>query len=394
MNSKWKKRLSPVVVLAIGVLGMKGIEATGPKPDEEKAIDTRPTVSIESLSAQDYQVVITAYGEVAPLESTNLAAQVAGEVVNWHPNFVAGGLIKRGDVMFSIERDSYEAALYSAEAALSQAQATLIEEKARAEVAKEEAKRLPAEKITDLYLRKPQVLSAEASVKSAMAQLKIAQRDLDNCDVRAPYDALIVSRTLGLGQFVTLGQQVAQINNVEFAEITLPIAGFDSAFLPEQVSGQKASVVSKGVITVRRDAEISRDLGIVDSETRMSQIVVRIEDPYGFKTGEQPLKFGSYAEVNFIGTTLQSVYRLPQTLVTNQTVWIVDNEQKLEPRTVAVLREEGEFYLVRDGLQNNDRIVTTLPEYPQKGMEVKLSNSESQNTDSVTDADDDSVASL
>lgn len=392
MKSKWKKRTLPFAVLALGILGMKAIEATGPKPDDEKAIDTRPTVSIEALAAQDYQVVITAYGEVAPLESTNLAAQVAGEVVSWHPSFVPGGLIKRGDVMFSIERDAYEAAVYSAEATLSQAQATLIEEKARAEVAKEEAKRLPAEKVTDLYLRKPQVLSAEAAVKSAMAQLKIANRDLDNCEVRAPYDALVVSRNLGLGQFVTQGQQVAQINNVEYAEITLPIAGFDTAFLPEKVSGQKASVVSKGVITVRRDAVISRDLGIVDTDTRMSQMVVRVEDPYGFKTGQQQLKFGSYAEVNFVGTTLESVYRLPQELVTNQTVWVVDSDQKLEPRTVAVLREEGEFYLIREGLQNNDRVVTTLPEYPQKGMEVKLSDGES-NTDSDS-ADDDSVASL
>jgi multidrug efflux pump subunit AcrA (membrane-fusion protein) len=73
---------------------------------------------------------------------------------------------------------------------------------------------------------------------------------------------------------------------------------------------------------------------------------------------------------------------LPQELVTNRTVWIVDGEQKLEPRTVAVLREEGEFYLISEGLKNDDRIVTTLPEYPQKGMEVKLSQ------------DDDSVASL
>ena len=35
---------------------------------------------------------------------------------------------------------------------------------------------------TDLFLRKPQVLSAQAAVKSAQAALKRAQRDLDNYD--------------------------------------------------------------------------------------------------------------------------------------------------------------------------------------------------------------------
>lgn len=382
MNKKWKKGLLPVGVFLIGFLGMNAIKATAQKDDEDEVVDTRPTVSIEALSAQDYQVVITAYGEVEPLEATMLAAQVSGEVVSWHPKFVAGGLINRGEVLFSIEKDTYEAALYSAEANLSQAQAALIEEKARAEVAKDEAERLPPEKVTDLYLRKPQVLSAEANVKSAMAQLKIAKRDLANCEVTAPYDSLVVSRSIGVGQFVSQGSQVAQLYNVEFAEITVPIAGFDTAFLPQNVAGQKANVVSRGINTVNRQGVISRDLGVVDTATRMGQLVVRVEDPYGFKSEAEQLKFGSYAEVNFIGKTLESVYRLPQELVTNRTVWIVDGEQKLEPRTVAVLREEGEFYLISEGLKNDDRIVTTLPEYPQKGMEVKLSQ------------DDDSVASL
>ena len=197
---------------------------------------------------------------------------------------------------------------------------------------------------------------------------------------------------LGVGQFVSQGAQVAELYNVEYAEVTLPIAGFDTAFLPDKVAGQKASVISKGIRTVSRDGVISRDLGIVDSATRMGQLVVRVEDPYGFKSGQQQLKFGSYAEVNFIGTTLENVYRLPQELVNNQVVWVVDGEQKLEPRTVAVLREEGEFYLVRDGLNNNDRIVTTLPEYPQKGMAVKLSDG--INASSGSESGNDAAATL
>lgn len=380
MNKKWLKGLLPFGVIVFGFAGMTAIKATAQKAEEEDAIDTRPKVSVEAIAAEDYQVVITAYGEVEPLESTSLSAQVSGEVVSWHPNFVPGGLIKRGEVMFSIEKDTYEAALYSAQATLSQAKAALIEESARADAAKEEAKSIPAARVTDLYLRKPQLLTAEANVKSAEAQLKIAQRDLANCEVTSPYDALVVSRSLGVGQFVAQGAQVAQLYNIEFAEITLPIAGFDTAFLPEEVAGLKANVVSKGIKTVQRDGIISRDLGVVDTATRMGQVVVRVADPYGLTTNLPKLKFGSFAEVNFVGKTLENVYRLPQELVTNRTVWVVDNEQKLEPRTVAVLREEGEFYLVSEGLTNNDRLVTTLPEYPQKGMEVKLIDTNNDST--------------
>lgn len=376
MNHKWKKRLVPFAVLAVGFGGMKAIEATGNNGGEEEPVDTRPTVSVENVAAENYQVVITSYGEVAPLEATALSAQVSGEVVQWHPNFVAGGMFKRGEVMFTIEKDSYEAALWQAEAEVSQAQAALIEERARAEVAKEEAKRLDKTKVTDLYLRKPQLLSAEANLKSAKARLKIAQRDLANCEVTAPYDALVVSRNIGVGQFVAQGSQIAVLNNIEFAEVTIPIAGFDTAFLPNDVAGLPAQVVSRGIQTVSREGVIARDLGLVDSATRMGQLVVRVPDPYGLSSDVPKLKFGSYAEINFVGKTLENVYKLPQDLVTNQTVWVVDEDQKLEPRTVAVLREEGEFFLINNGLSNRDSIVTTLPEYPQRGMEVKVNSTE------------------
>lgn len=383
MNIKWKKRIAPIAVVAVGFAGMMAIAATGKKDGENEPVDTRPTVSVESVSAQDYQVVITSFGEVEPLERTQLAAQVSGEVVSWHPSFVPGGLIKRGDILFSIEKDTYEAALWQAEAELSRAKAALIEEQARADVAKEEAKRLDSSRVTDLYLRKPQLLSAQAAVKSAEAGLKIAKRDLENCEVKAPFDALVVSRNIGVGQFVSMGAQVAVLNNVEAAEITIPIAGFDTAFLPEDVAGNEARVTSRGIVTVTRDGQIARDLGVVDSATRMGQLVVRVDDPYGFKSGQAKLKFGSYAEVSFIGKTLENVFRLPQELVTNQTVWVVDEEQKLSPRTVAVLREEGEFFLINDGLQNQDKLVTTVPEYPQKGMEVKLASKNNSNTDTL-----------
>ena len=60
---------------------------------EKQLKDTRPTVSVEQLSTIEHQVTLTSFGEVKPLETTRLAAQVSGEVISWHPNFVAGGIV-------------------------------------------------------------------------------------------------------------------------------------------------------------------------------------------------------------------------------------------------------------------------------------------------------------
>ncbi|MDB4327279.1 efflux RND transporter periplasmic adaptor subunit [bacterium] len=369
MKQKWFKGILPLVILAIGFGGMSAINASGEKDVDKEPVDVRPTVKIETAIAEDYQVRITSYGEVRPLESTMISAQVSGEVLTWHPNFVPGGLVLRGDTLFTIELDTYEAALLQAEADLSLAKANLIEEQAKAVVAKREAK---GRKVSDLYLRKPQMLGAQASVKSSQSRLKIAQRDLDNCAIKAPYDALVISRDLGVGQYVNQGSKVGELYNIESAEISFPIAGFDREFLPTDITQQIATISTKGYNAIVRKGMVTRDLGIIDQSTRMSQLVVRIEDPYALKSSLPALKFGHYVEVSFAGRTLNQVYRLPQELVNNRIIWVLDENQEMQPQRVEILREEGAYFLISEGLNNQDTLILTLPEYPQKGMKVKI----------------------
>jgi RND family efflux transporter MFP subunit len=369
MKQKWFKGILPLVILAIGFGGMSAIKASGEKDVDNGPVDIRPTVKVETAIAEDYQVRITSYGEVRPLESTMISAQVSGEVLTWHPNFVPGGLVLRGDTLFTIELDTYEAALLQAEADLSLAKANLIEEQAKAVVAKREAK---GRKVSDLYLRKPQMLGAQASVKSSQSRLKIAQRDLDNCAIKAPYDALVISRDLGVGQYVNQGSQVGELYNIESAEVSFPIAGFDREFLPNDITQQIANISTKGYNAIVRKGMVTRDLGIIDQSTRMSQLVVRIEDPYGLKSSLPALKFGHYVEVSFAGRTLNQVYRLPQELVNNRIIWVLDENQEMQPQRVEILREEGAYFLISEGLNNQDTLILTLPEYPQKGMKVKI----------------------
>ncbi|SON51900.1 efflux RND transporter periplasmic adaptor subunit [Vibrio tapetis] len=376
MFKKIIKWLLPILIVLASYAGYTAIQHAAPEDDTPPPIATAPTVTTQSILPTDHQVIISSFGELAPLEATQLSAQVSGEVTSWHPNFVAGGVVKRGEVLFTLEQDNYQAAVLQAEAQLAKAQASLIEEKAKAEVAKRQAKKLSDKQVTDLYLRKPQVLSAKAEVKSAQAGLKRARRDLDNCKVIAPYDALVVERKIGVGQYVPAGTQVATINNIEAGEVILPIAGFDSAFLPDVLEGTAANIVSNGVVTIERKGEIARDLGIVDSSTRMINLVVRIQDPYGVASNKPALKFGSYVQVHFAGKKLKHIYRLPQEMVNNRIVWVVGPDNKMLARTVNVLREENQLFLIDQGLNEGDQLVTTVPEYPQVGMDVIVANAE------------------
>ncbi|GEK08165.1 efflux RND transporter periplasmic adaptor subunit [Pseudoalteromonas peptidolytica] len=376
MQAKTLKWILPFTVLIAGVVGFNVVNAVAKSEPEKQEVDSRPVVEVETLAAQDHQVVIQSYGEVKPLESTQLSIQVSGEVEYWHPSFVEGGIVQKGEVLLRIEQDNYEAAVLQAEAELARAEAQLIEEQAQADVAADEARRFPTKKHTDLFLRKPQVMSAKASVKSAKAALQRARRDLENCEVITPYNALVVSKQVGLGQFVSMGSSVGILNNIETAEVIIPIAGFDSVFLPERVSGLAATVYQRGANAFSREAVIDRDLGTVDQQTRMNNLVVRIEDPYGLTTGQPAVKYGTYVQVSFAGKTLKQIYRLPQEIVNNQSIWLLNQDNQLEPRKVQVIREEGKFFLIGDGITSHDKVVMTPPEYPQKGMEVKVAGTD------------------
>ncbi|GHB69997.1 membrane protein [Psychrosphaera saromensis] len=372
MNKKWIKIAAPILAFIFGIVGMNVIGASGPEEEEKKPVETRPTVKVEKVSSLTHQVVITGHGEVRPLESTILSAQVSGEVVSWNPNFVAGGLVKRGDVLFNVNPDNYQAAVLQAEAALTSAQSSLIQERGLADVAEREAKTLPNSRVTDLYLRKPQLLSAQAAVKSAQARLKLAQRDLSYCEVRAPYDALVIARDIGKGQNVNQGARVGEINNIETAEIIFPIAGFDSAFLPNQLLGLEADVSKDGRYAFNRPGKIVRDLGVVDSDTRMTNIVVQVENPYSIDSSLPKMQFGNYVTVRFNGQSLNNVFKLSQDLVTNNSVWVATDENKLDIRRIEVIREEADYFIVGNGLKNGDNLILTLPEYPQKDMDVLI----------------------
>lgn len=381
MLHKSVRWLVPVALLGSSYLGYQAIAAHGPVVEEKKVESKQPTVEVAGLFPTNHRVLITSHGELVPFEVTRLSAQVSGEVTSWHANFVSGGIVKRGEVLFTIESDNYEAAVLQAEAALASAQATLIEERAKAKVAEKQASKLSDKQVSDLYLRKPQLLSAEAQVKSAQAALKRAKRDLQNCKVIAPYDALVVSRNLGVGQFISAGSEVAVLNNIEAGEIHLPIAGFDSAFLPEKLSDLNALVTLDGIQKTQREGKVVRDQGLIDSATRMTNVVVRISDPYGINSKQPAIKFGSYVEVNFAGKELKHIYRLPQELVNNRTVWVVNENNELQPRTVNILRAEGEFMLIAEGIEQSDQLVLTVPEYPQKDMTVKLLSAEADSND-------------
>ncbi len=82
----------PVALLGGGYVAYQAIAASGPETDDKKEAVVETIVETAPLLPAEHKVMITSHGELVPFETTRLSAQVSGEVVSWHPNFVTGEL--------------------------------------------------------------------------------------------------------------------------------------------------------------------------------------------------------------------------------------------------------------------------------------------------------------
>jgi len=362
-----KRALLPILILTGGIVFTSVIFSSSGQPDKKsEQVQTRPLVAVEIAGAITHQVTLNAWGELKPREITKLSLQVSGRINHLHSNFVEGGIIKKGEVIFAIENDDYLTQIIESEANLASAQSKLAQEIAEANVAKTQ-RRNSKEQATLLSLREPQLLYARATVKSAQANLSQSKRNLERTLFKSPYDALIIKRDVGLGELASQGAILGEVYNIERADIVLPIPQFDYNFLPKELKGLTAVVEFNGG---QRNAYISRELGIVSSKTRMNHIVATIEDPYAIHSNIDNLKFGQYVNVKVSANALKDVFLINQDHVDNSHVWLLDKNEQLQKQLITVVRVQGKNNYI-SGLQNGDLLVVKLPSYPQVGMKVR-----------------------
>jgi membrane fusion protein, multidrug efflux system len=333
-------------------------------------------VTFEPLNAINHQVMVKSWGQIEPWQQTTFASQVAGRVEYIHPDFEIGKVVKAGTILLKLDSADYEPPVASAEADLALAEAEFQEEVAAANVARMQLHgRLDT--ASPLALRTPQLAAAKAKVDSAKARLQIAKRDLERTNVVAPYTAVIRELNVGVGQVIASGETVATLFNATKARVILPVVAFDVPFVVKalQDSSGAIQVTDTSNRKIVRTARFEGVLAYVEQRTRMQQVVAIIDDPYLVETGngvpDARLKFGAFIEAELPSALLQKVYAIPQHLMDDNKIWLINEEEQLQSREVVVLREQKETVYVRGEINDGERLVTTLPDYPTNGTRVK-----------------------
>ena len=374
------KRIFLPIVFVVAAIAIVAVMMSFKKPPEKKDEAPKPLlVATQTVSKQDIYHQIISQGTVRPKLNSILVTEVNGRVIEVAENFVAGGFFKKGDVIVRIDPSDYETAVKSAEANLARAEATLQEEKARAKVAENEWNSFMEGTAPELYLRKPQLARELANVRSAQASLETAQRDLRRTMIRAPFDAMIKQKNAEVGQYVTRGFNLGAIYGTEIAEVRLPLSDVEMAFIDmPRVTGDSAGVevtlmaVLAGKIQ-KWQGQIVRSEGVIDDKSRVTFAVVQLQDPYGLKaSGEyQPLVFGRFVKAQIKGRLARGMAIVPRHVLTRDNQILVVKDDKVEIRTLDIVRMNEDEVYVGGGLENGDDYITTVIPNPMNGMKVR-----------------------
>jgi len=337
-----------------------------PKQENENLDLLVDTLTLE-LSTESFRIY--SQGTVRPRTQTVLSAEVSGSIVSISPNFIAGGAFEKGEVLMRIDPTNYTAAIDKAEALLLQRQIEF-----------DGAKKLQSQG----YRAESEFASAAAALASAKADLAIAQRNLERSDIRLPYAGMVLSKDADIGQFVNPGTQLGVTFATDIAEVRLPLTDQDLAFvdLPGPASSDMGNGPQVTLTATQKgkrmqwDAELVRSEGVVDERSRVTYAVAQFDDPYQLRGDGVALPIGTFVAAEITGSGAFDVIRIPRTALRRAgQVLVVDDENKIDIRSVAVIRSDERFAYVGSGIAPGERITTTAIEAPTNGMSVRTAES-------------------
>lgn len=367
--------LAPILVLIAGAISAKALIDSRQAPPREERPAVGPLVEVMEVRSRDLRVTVSGEGEVSPRIAVELLPEVAGRVVEVHPELVAGGRFRAGEVLVRIDPREYELAVERSRAAVARSQVSVEREQAEAGSALAEWRELHGdEPAPALLAREPQIRQAEAELAAAEADLASAQLALDRTRLSLPFDGIVISESVDPGQFISQGRAVAQVYGTRVAEIRVPLDDSEIAWLDDfragKGNGPRATVHAELFGKLQTwAAGVDRLEGRVDPRSRMMHLVVRVDNPFD---GPAPLLAGTFVDVEIEGRSVEDIFEIPRyALRANDRIWVVKDDT-LHIREAEVIRRDRQHAYIGQGLDDGEQVVTSSLDVATDGMVVRV----------------------
>jgi len=435
MKPVWKLLFVTVPLTLIGVGGLAYVMMHRAQPERNPLAERATPVRVIVARQQPFMPRITGYGVVAPEHSYQAIARVGATAKYVNPRLEKGAILPAGAVLLRLDQADVSLSIAQAKANIRAAKAKLaelvlseknqraaidLENEALAVKARDHArlKKLAATGVASkssldaaraAWLAQRQkvltltnalsLLPSQEEVQTQQiavyeANLKTAALNLARTTLTLPFAGRVVKTAVEQGQFVHVGQVVANLDGIDAAEIEaqVPISAMMALVRASQPMTASAHINPTAMITHMQDlglgavvhlrvgenfaswpAKVVRVSDTIDQKSGMLGVIVQVKNAYsGAEPGKQPpLTKGMFVKVDLSVPPIDAIV-IPRNALHQGYVLTVDDKSRLNRVQLTPHLIVGQVALITDGLKPGVRIVVSAPVPALKGMLLKV----------------------
>ena len=355
------RRAAPALLLLFAGCGESPQQRPGGGPPPPQVTVAKPVKRV--VVDQDEYV-----GRFVAIDSVEVRARVSGYLDRIH--FTDGQIVKQGDLLFTIDKRPFRAALDQAKANLAQARANLaFAESDLVRGAQLVKDRTITEQTFDQRTQVKRV--AEASVAAQEAAVTQATLDLEFTELRAPVDGRIGDRRISPGNLVTGGTTSGSTSLLATIVSVDPIR-FEFTF--DEASYLRYERLSRGGRDMTsRDGSVLVDLKLIDepdfrNQGRMDFVDNVIDRSSGtirgravFSNPDGVFTPGMFGRVRVPGSPSYMALLVPDAAIgTEQArkyVLTVDADNTVRMKYVTPGQIFDNLRAIKTGLNEDDRVI-------------------------------------
>lgn len=358
-------------ILAVAALITGGLHGCAPR-SEAQAPAGPPPVTVATPLQQEVVEWDEFTGRFEAVEAVEVRARVGGYVQAVH--FRDGQMVRRGQLLFTLDPRPAQAALAAAEAQLAQAEAQL--ELARARFARSEGLLASqavsqAEADTD----RAGLRTAEANVAAARSTVQARRLDLEFTRVTAPISGRVSDRRVDPGNLIGGGSSAGDVLTTVVADgpIHFTFEGSEALLLKYQRQGANGRPTPVAIrLQDEPDYRWNGRLDFTDNALDGASGTIRLRavvaNPQGF------LRPGMFGAARVAGSQAYDALLVPDSaIVTDQTrkvVLVVAADGTVTPRPVELGPISDGLRVIRSGLSATDRVVIGGQQRAMPGQKV------------------------
>ena len=284
-------------------------------------------------------------------------------------NVKEGQTVSVGQILFVLDNATYQAQVRQAQASVNTAQQQVN----TAQLTYENSKQLHANKVIgdyELQTSQNTYESAKAQLAQAQAVLASAREQLSFCYVKSPASGVVGTLPFKKGALVSASNTLTTVSNISSMEVYFSVTEKDAMALSAAGLGSLPPVklqLADGSIYAH-EGKVIKMSGVIDQATGTVQLIATFTNP------EKLLKSGGAGTI-IIPRQATSAIIIPQACVSEvqnkKFVYTVGKDNKVKYTEIKVdPQDDGNSFIVTDGLKAGDKYVTNGITKLNDGMEI------------------------